>query len=219
MPSSNSFLNGITADAAKAAGLAALLNEELVDEELLDEEDAVSLRRVRKQILLWQGLLWRASRLLVAELFSDLSEIETAPDDVEWYWRDSMALRGLPARFADQYDADFVRRFIASTVVVTARFATTWLAPATVAEELAITLLLNRAESLVKQHGIRTDADWRDNLESVFFEDDDHQLLYDNPEELTNQILWDASSVPMGFEHWFTPFRDPPETAPYAVSD
>jgi hypothetical protein len=131
---------------------------------------------------------------------------------------ETMALYGLPDRFRGQYNGRFLHQFIIATGVVTTRVATAWSYPATVAEALATVLLLDKVGVLVDTYELDMEPHWRENLEGILFEDDDHELLYFDDETLENAILT-GGAVNLDFDAWFVPFRDPPETAPFAVAE
>ncbi len=199
------------ADSVKCAGIVGLFSEMLLDEDV----DAFTRRRLEPHVQLLVGLFWSAGEILVDELFEDLTAMNTGDFDAE----ETMALHGLPEQFQSRYDGRFLHQFLVATVVVTTRVATSWEYPATIAEALAVKLLLDRVEVLIDTYELEVDEGWRDDVEGILFEDDDHELLYWAPEELTAHPRMLEDSVDLDFASWFVPFRTPPRTAPFAVSD
>jgi len=196
-------------DASKCAGIVELLAERLID----DGTDEFT-HRVEPQAALLTGLFWSAGVLVVDELFEDLQDMHSTDYDPE----ETMALHGLPDRFRDRYDGRFVHQFIIATGVVTMRVATTWAYPATTAEALGTVLLLDRVAVLIDTYEVEMEPDWRENLEGILFEDDDHDLLYSDDNAVETAVLF-GGAVNLDFESWFVPFREPPETAPFAVAE
>lgn len=212
MSEQEDYLTSLRSDAAKSAGVAALLDEHFLDA----ESDDFSRRRAAGKIALIEGALWHASIILVDELFQDLLAMDAA--DSDWDAGDSAAFSGLPDRYMDRYRSGFARRFIASAIVVTSRVAAIWFPPATVAEEIALRLLLDRVEMMNELHDLNLDSGWRGALEDLLFEDVDHEYLYDESAPLEAEFL-PAGAAPLTFDAWFTPFRSPPHSAPYATDD
>lgn len=183
---------------------------------LLDEDvDAFTRRRLEQHVHLLVGLFWTAGEILVDELFEDLTAMNTGDFDAE----ETMALHGLPEQFQDRYDGRFLHQFLVATVVVTTRVATSWEYPATIAEALAVKLLLDRVEVLIDTYELEVDEEWRNDVEGILFEDDDHELLYWEVEDLDAHPRTLEGSANLDYGSWFVPFRTPPRTAPFAVTD
>lgn len=199
------------ADAVKCAGIIGLFSEMLLDEDV----DAFTRRRLEPHVRLLVGLFWTAGEILVDELFEDLTAYNTGDFDAD----ETMALHGLPEQFQDRYDGRFLHQFLVATVVVTTRVVTSWEYPATIAEALAVKLLLDRVEVLIDTYELEVDEGWRDDVEGILFEDDDHELLYWDTEELDAHPRMLDGSVNLDYGSWFVPFRTPPRTAPYAVTE
>ena len=198
-------------DSVKCAGIIGLFSEMLLDEDI----DAFTRRRLEPHVQLLVGLFWTAGEILVDELFEDLTAYNTGDFDAG----ETMALHGLPEQFQDRYDGRFLHQFLVATVVVTTRVATSWEYPSTIAEALAVKLLLDRVEVLIDTYELEVDEGWRDDVEGILFEDDDHELLYWDPEELDAHPRMLDGSVNLDYGSWFIPFRTPPRTAPYAVTE
>jgi hypothetical protein len=199
------------ADAAKCAGLVPVFWELLLD----DEMDAFTRRRLEPKVQLLTGLFWSAGEILVDELFEDLTAMNAGTFDA----KETMALHGLPEQFEDRFDGRFLHQFLVATVVVTTRVATAWEYPATVAEALAVKLLLDRVEVLIDTYELDLDEGWRENVEGILFEDEDHELLYWDPSELQAHPRMMDGAVNLDYGSWFLPFNTPPRTAPYSVTE
>jgi hypothetical protein len=229
------YLTHLRDDAPKAAGVEDLLLDALATvgagEDAPADPFAAGRLTVERACLL-QGLLWNASVIMIDELFEDLEELRSAQRDpapgtqevaITRAVHDSLVLSGLPVRYAGLYDAGFVLRFIAASIVVTARVATGWKDPATIAEVLATRLLLDRVETLIRNNGVRIDVDWRPAVEAALY-DDAGDGLFGAEDGVADALSIDdaghaGADGQLDFEEWFTPFRDPPGTAPYATRD
>jgi hypothetical protein len=169
------------------------------------------------------GALFQASIAVVDQLFIDLDTLtrdgstETvadAPDDVFF------VLGGLPARYADQYDALFTQRLIIAMADVTRRLTIGWEPLACVAEELALRVVLDTTEVQLDLADVALDEGWRAAIEEHLFEDPDHEILFDAqiPDDVEDDDLRvGPDSAPMGFSHWFTPFNADRRLPPYLV--
>jgi hypothetical protein len=67
--------------------------------------------------------------------------------------------------------------------------------------------------------GVALDDDWRGHVEDLFFEDVDHELLYDPAydgieDDRASQL---PGMAPMRFEDWFNPFNEERTMPPYAL--
>lgn len=156
------------------------------------------------------GALFQASAIVVEQLFDDLAVLVRAgdgatvadlPDQVLG------ALEGLPSRFADRYDAGFVRALVIAVADVTRRLVAGWEPLGCVAEELGLRLLLDQAEVQLDDAEVPVGAGWRAWLEEYLFEDPDHEMLYEPVDE--DDDADDSASqagVSLRFEDWFLPF-------------
>jgi hypothetical protein len=121
------------------------------------------------------------------------------------------ALWQLPERFAHRYDAVFAQRFLDAYRDLIARLREwPWQPPSSVAQELGLRLLLNRAEVYIDLYEIEVADDWRSRVEDLLFLDLDHDLLYDpalDGFEEDPDFMPDLRLLPMRFEAWFDPFE------------
>jgi hypothetical protein len=127
------------------------------------------------------GALIFASSYLIDELFQDirsLAEKGGAVADSDGFF----VLEDLPRRFAHHYDGRFAHKFLVATVSITGRLsAEQWAPPASVAEALALRLVVERAKFLLVDHGIVPKERVRNlyaDFEDAAFDDTDHELLY-----------------------------------------
>ncbi|UAJ81760.1 hypothetical protein IT072_20640 (plasmid) [Leifsonia sp. ZF2019] len=70
---------------------------------------------------------------------------------------------------------------------------------------------------VVDDNGVRLDLGWRDELGGLLFEDDDVQVLFDDPDDVGNQILFQAAGAHYRPENWTVPFSDGANQAPYVT--
>jgi hypothetical protein len=159
------------------------------------------------------GALIFASTLLVDELFEDIETLRASGDDTVADGDGAFfVLDGLPDRFAHRYDLRFTRNFLIAAIVVTGRLAQPyWASPASVAEALALHVLVERARAFLEMHDL-LDADTIIDLYSGFedaaFDDLDHQWLYqreldgfEGDEDFTTRMR----VTNMRAEEWFQP--------------
>lgn len=186
--------------------------------------DELGQRRAEGSRRRLQGALWTASIVLVDHVFSDLAVLERADavdvDDIDQFdqfdadvlW----VLPELPPALVDQYDVRFTRRFLAAAIAVTGRLTAGWIPPVCVAEELAIRLLLNQVEVIVDLHELDIAPGWRGLLEGAFFEDLEHELLYNGPADdlPAPGVLGETGQ---SVDDWFIPFGEPAPTIPYLL--
>ncbi|MGV8895050.1 MAG: hypothetical protein ACOH1U_01145 [Rhodoglobus sp.] len=161
---------------------------------------AAERRKEAKQTALSKGLLWHASVVMIDELFADIAAL-TLGDDPE----DTMVLSELPPRFSSHYDTLFAQKFLVATVEVTTRLTSGWSQLASTAQELAFSLLLDRAEAARELFCIELEPRWTDLLFDCLLEDEDYKFLYDE----VPVVL-----VPPPAE-WFHPFNPGRRSAPY----
>lgn len=173
----------------------------------------------RTELLLLKGMLFHAARFLIDQLFEDLRTLNGLDQITAADIDNTGALSGLPPRFADLYTVQFTEKFLVSTVEVSHRLTRGWHPLATVAEELALRLLLDQTESSASTFGIPLPDGWRPELEDALFEDTDHEILYggvlsDLLDELHNN--GDPDELPLAFNTWFVPFNIGYRPSPYA---
>ncbi|GAA4958889.1 hypothetical protein GCM10023224_51100 [Streptomonospora halophila] len=166
-----------------------------------DEDDTEQVGVDRGSADLAAGALLEASVVMIDELFMDLHELRKEDTTVARCDAPLMRLEDLPERFADHYTAGFARRFLVTTVVLTTHFTDgTFWHLGSVAEELALRLLLTEARIILDIHGLL--AEGSPALEAfteLVYEDMDHEWLYnDGPEE-------DGEA---SVKAWFLPFND-----------
>jgi hypothetical protein len=122
-----------------------------------------------------------ASTYVIDELFEDLKALAgdggTVADGDGFF-----VLDDLPERFARHYGARFAHKFLVATVSITGRLAAEqWAPPASVAEALALHLVVERAKWVLVDHEIVADgqvADLYADFQDAAFDDVDHELLY-----------------------------------------
>jgi hypothetical protein len=108
---------------------------------------------------------------------------------------DTWVLCQLPTRFAVGYTPLFAQRFPVAVVDVTGRLTKGWEPLACVAQELGLRVLLNQIEVVAETADVALDDGWRGHLEDMFFEDLDHEMMYD---PAYDGIEDDPSSQPPG---------------------
>ncbi|NMO53447.1 hypothetical protein HH310_19940 [Actinoplanes sp. TBRC 11911] len=159
------------------------------------------------------GALIFAATLLVDELFEDIETLRDSGNDTPTDGDHAyFVLGGLPDRFAHRYDLRFTRNFLIVTIVVTGRLTQPhWASPASVAEALALHVLVERARAFLEMHDL-LDADTIGDLYSAFedaaFDDLDHEFLYrreldgfEDDEDFTSRMR----VTNMRVEEWFRP--------------
>ncbi|WP_436528208.1 hypothetical protein [Actinoplanes sp. HUAS TT8] len=127
------------------------------------------------------GALMFASTYVIDELFQDLKTLAgdggTVADGDGFF-----VLDDLPERFARHYGARFAHKFLVATVSITGRLsAQQWAPLASVAEALALHLVVERAKWVLIDHEILADGQVRNlyaDFQDAAFDDIDHELLY-----------------------------------------
>jgi hypothetical protein len=196
----------------------AVPTEELCAEHLDDlspGERAAALRRASALA----GCLIYAADIVIDELIDDVVSLRAIRSTSAAAIEDTWVLSQLPARFAGSYTPLFAQKFLVAVVDVTGRLTKGWEPLASLAQELGLRLLFNQVEIVADTAGVALDDDWRGHLEDLFFEDVDHELLYD---PAYDGIEGDRASEPPGmaalrFEDWFTPFNEERTMPPYAL--
>ncbi|MFJ4221762.1 hypothetical protein [Curtobacterium luteum] len=146
-----------------------------------------------------------ASVIAVDAVFADIEELERArPRSAAEL--DLDALGHLPGRFAAHFDVMFARRFVLVLAEVTRRLATVWSRPASVAEELAFSVVFSYTQAVIEANELTVAKHWRSELEELMFEDLDFEFLYDDDSFLQTAIAR-LDAVNLTFEDWFKPFR------------
>lgn len=126
------------------------------------------------------GALVTAATLTIDLLFEDIKELgqDTVADSGEVFF----VLGELPERFADQYNGRFARKFLVGLVTITGRLtAEQWSPPASIAEALALHVVIEQARCLLIDHEVVNQKEARDlyaEFEEAAFDDTDHELLY-----------------------------------------
>ena len=210
--SEEDWLNTILAAAAKLPGL---------DLERLgcDPEEtvpALTASRLREATVLRGAIHW-AYETFIDELLDDVSILRQNPEDAA----ETTQISALPPLQGASYGPLFAQRFLAVAFDLGTALATAFEAPACVAQELALKLVLDQVEvlaDLLPNLGLA--EDWRSTAEDMLFEDLDHELLY-VPE--LDGIGNDPAVASMGMANldvsaWFTPFEGR-TVNPYAAND
>ncbi|MYU53271.1 MULTISPECIES: hypothetical protein [Streptomyces] len=195
-------------------------DEEEKDDELADSGSRLSVDDAE---LAAGALVW-ATDVLLDELFQDvyaLAEEETNVADCD---RPMWLLDELPPRYALRYDARFARRFLVTAIALTTRFTEgSFEQLSCVAEELALRLLLGRAEVALETFGLLDDgvASALECFTTLVCEDMDHEWLYDDAKDgIDESSVGDyLGVVPMGLTSWFTPFNDHRFVHPYVMDE
>src|SRR5439155_1156392 len=123
------------------------------------------------------AVVW-ATDVFLDELFQDLHALAEEETNVAECDRPMWLLDQLPPRYALRYDARFARRFLVTAIALTTRFTEgTFQELSCVAEELALRLLLGRAEVTLETFGL-LDGGAASALEcfaEMVYEDLDHE--------------------------------------------
>jgi hypothetical protein len=164
------------------------------------------------------GALIVAATQTIDELFQDIETLAAngggtvAESDGPFF-----VLEDLPQRFAHHYDGRFARSFHVATVMITGRLsAEQWLAPSSVAEALALHLVIQRAQTLLVDHDL-VDHEPARQMYLAFqddaFDDADHEWLY-RPDldgfETDGTFAAKLGSADMRAESWFHQLADAP---------
>lgn len=167
------------------------------------------------------GALVRAGNILLACLFEDTARLLTEVDSVADAPDQMIVLDDLPPAFAHLYTHAFAERFLIATAdVVAALHRPEWQPPASIAERLALHLLIKTARASLEMAEV---IDWADSdaiyepLRDAAFADRDHELLYDlERRDLPNLLRSDVlDGVSNELTHWFRPFDDHRFTHPF----
>lgn len=203
---------------AAAESFRAIPIEELSTEDrnsLSPTEHDAALRRASALA----GCLMHAADIVIDELIDDIDSLRAQDDTQAPDIEDTWILRQLPTRFAASYTPLFAQKFLVATVDLTGRLTKGWESLACVAQELGLRILLNQVEVVAETANIALDDNWRSYLEDLFFEDLDHEFLYD---PAYDGIENDPASqppgmAPMRFDDWFEPFNEDRTMPPYAL--
>ncbi|AMM22599.1 hypothetical protein AX769_20870 (plasmid) [Frondihabitans sp. PAMC 28766] len=158
------------------AGVGTVLDELYAPE---DASDVIGVRRIRGPVTTLRAVLWDACSTVVDLLYDDLRILEIArvngPDTLDVF----SARDFFPSPMAEQYSIIFVRRFLASTMAITDRFAGAWREPANTAEDVATHLILGQAEMLIDTYEYKVPVNWRHDLEGFLLAQPESNLLDD----------------------------------------
>jgi hypothetical protein len=154
------------------------------------------------------GALIFASSVTVDQLFRDLEQLSerggTVADGGVYF-----VLEELPGRFAHRYDVRFARHLLVATIIVASRLTRrSWTSPASVAEALALHIIVEAARTILEEHELIGED--LDNLYRGFddaaFDDVDHEWLYEmsmdgfeDDEDLQSRLRF----TDMRFDAWF----------------
>lgn len=214
---------------AMLAGLGSLMSEDNIPEveaeymgHTAEKQEARAL-----SIALTHGLLAEAGIIILDDLFDDVCLLQKVSDDHlnlrEIVHKDTAVLCWLPSRFAHHYDAVFARQFLVAMADVIAALSSGWSSCPTLSHELALHVLLDRAEALADLHegmSDHLDAGWRAMMEDLLFEDMDFRLLYDpSMDGIEDYPVPELGRAPLKFESWFQPFNPARFPIPYARHD
>ena len=203
----------VAADSFRAIATEDLSTKDL--ESLSPADRATVLRRASALA----GCLIHAADFVIDELIDDIASLRAKENPSASEIEDTWVLRQLPTRFAASYTTLFAQKFLVALVDVTGRLTKGWEPLACVAQELGLRVLLNQVEVVADAADIALDDNWRSLLEDLFFEDLDHEFLYD---PAYDGIEDDPASqppgmAPMRFGDWFKPFNVGRTMPPYAL--
>lgn len=225
LPSGEEFTAGLLHDIqheqsvyAAADLFQAVPTEDLCTEDLdglSSTEHAAALRRASALA----GCLIYAAVIVIDELIDDIVSLRVEETTPASSMEDTWVLSQLPTRFATRYTPLFAQTLLVAVVDVTGRLTKGWEPLASVAQELGLRVLLNQVEVVADTADVALDDGWRGHLEDLFFEDLDHELLYD---PAYDGIEDDPTSQPLGmasmrFEDWFKPLNEHRTMPPYAL--
>lgn len=184
-------------------------------DDLPDKERAAARHRASALA----GCLIQASVIVVDQLIDDIARLRERKGAVTPAIGDTWVLSDLPTRFEANYSPLFAQEFLVALIDVTSRLTRGWEPLACVAQELGLRVLLDRVELVAEAADVALDDGWRSHLEDLFFDDLDHELLYD---PACDGIEDDPASqlpgmAPMRFEDWFKPFNSERTLPPYAL--
>jgi hypothetical protein len=172
------------------------------------------------------GALIFASSLVIDELFQDIKTLAESSGSVADSDDVFMVLDDLPERFAQHYTGRFARQFLVATVMITARLtADEWTPPASIAEALALHIVVENAKVLLESHNLLDDdvslEYLYDGFDDAAYEDVDHELLYrhdldgfEDDEDITSSLR----GADMRVNAWFNALEDSDATMhPFSV--
>lgn len=150
------------------------------------------------------GALMIACEIMTDDLFIDVHTLTGAGKDASSATVDHMwVIDNLPPQNGHLYTASFARKFLLSTTAVVDRLAGDWEPCSNLAEELALRLLIEQAESVIELWTERSAAEFDGAFrafEDAALDDPDHARLMD-------------------FASWFVPFDDRRSVHPYCLPD
>jgi hypothetical protein len=181
-----------------------------------DSDDESSGEEPDDTAKLAAGALIFASSLVIDELFQDIKTLAENNGSVADSDDVFMVLDDLPERFAQHYNGRFARQFLVATVMITARLtAEEWTPPASIAEALALHIVVENAKVLLDGHDLLDDDVSLEHLFNGFddaaYEDVDHELLYrrdldgfEDDQDITSSLRM----ADMRVGAWFHPLAD-----------
>jgi hypothetical protein len=175
----------------------------LDESEMTAEEIQDALKEDR-----WFRGLFSYAGVVVSELFDDVTALRRKGGSIE----ETLQMHRLPEAFRDQYTPVVAQAFLCSVVAVTQKFAGGWSPVATLAEELAVKLILDEAEALREQAGIHVAPHIVSDGYDRLLEDVDFEWLYHGKAGYLGEGAHKVSS-------WFSPYREERHAAPYARID
>ena len=161
-----------------------------------------------------RGLLLGATDILLDQLFNDFATLNHGYDNITvGTSEDSFeAIDQLPEQFHSQIGALFAKQFIVTVAELSAQMTGVWQGPANVAQELALSFLLDIAEGSAELFDIELDDEWLPAAREVLYEDFDYEFLYATPEVSTTEFaafseLMGLGFASLSFDDLFTPFN------------
>jgi len=157
------------------------------------------------------GALMRAGNIVLTCLFEDTARLLMEQESVAEAPDRMIVLDDLPTAFAHLYTHAFAERFVVVTAgVVAALHRSKWIPPSTIAERLALHLLIKTARAGLE---IAEVIDWADSHEiyepfrAAAFGDRDHELLYElDRDDLPVAMRGEpADGLDNELAHWFRP--------------
>lgn len=190
------------------------------------DDDEASDEDVNDTAKLAAGALIFASSLVIDELFEDIKTLAESNGSVADTDDVFMVLEDLPERFAQHYNGRFARQFLVAAVMITARLAAEeWTPPASIAEALALHIVVENAKVLLDGHDLLDEDVSLEYLYNGFddaaYEDVDHELLYrrdfdgfEDDQDITSSLRL----ADMHVEAWFNPLADSDATVhPFSI--
>ena len=156
------------------------------------------------------GALIVASTILIDELFEDITTMAPLGQADRAGLDGLLALGELPPQFAGRYDGRFARKFLVAAVLIIGRFsAPRWEPPSSLAEALALHIVVRRAQALLVDHECLDEQQARDlyaGFEDAAFQDVDHEWLYQATRIIGRQGARAATSPDVVLLSWFEPY-------------